>query len=179
MGGYAVTEIITDTPDVNAAWQRLLAEQAEAGVWWACEEDYMVPGYQLAEVPGDHFHLHPDQVASRAHWQLGTTESDFEPLFACPIGETATVTELVEMPSPYRKRDEIPDDLADGPRQQHEASYVERVAINAAWKAFPKRHPDFAMVELVGAHVEAHLWVNHHTPVGEPTGWVFWGWVNG
>lgn len=181
MGGYSVVELIADEADPNRAWERLLAEQAAQEVWWACDPNYLVPGYRLAEIEG---HLSVEQVESGAQWHLvGEDGSRFDPLWAAPIGATEKARDVVVVRCPARPLGLLKADKFDPARAEARYGPPESTLIEQAWRdrlaSEGMLSTDPSRVSIVDAEIRAVFTVEVHTPIGEPTGWVFWGWVNG
>lgn len=179
MGGTTLSFVIDGEPCPTAAFARMIAD-AEAKLveeaerypgervdrWWLDDKD-------RAFTVVDHPHLSVAQCEQGAMWRLDIdTDDKWGPWFAVGVGETSVRTVERVWESDSHPVGTLRYDNEGRPMAEPQAPGGERRMIESVW-------PRVGGIDLmVSAQVQVSFVVEVHTPVGAPTGWCFYGWVN-
>jgi hypothetical protein len=176
MAGYQQSFPILETPDLDDAFRKFLAQTSDA--WWRTEPATVAAKhdrYRVVSIPeGAPRHLSVAQVEQGVMWTIVPATDRFGPWLAYPIGGTAESPSVDRWTTPTYEADQLRGGSSDGlllsgnPAPHH----VQQV-ITHAWGQITGPET------MTAARVVVEFSVVEHSPVGEHSGWVFYGWVNG
>ena len=143
--------IVEEIRDVDAAWRAVLTRETEA--WWnrGARAGFKAGRYtEVAIPPGAPRHISAEQAEQGVMAQFVPDENKFGPWLAWPLGPTETTTVTI----------------------------TGTMARGDAWRLVDRDEHPTVVLPVTPEPVAVTFEVEDHKPVGDPTGWVFYGWVN-